>query len=364
MIEAVGLRKQFPVKAGYAAKRRFAGSTGGRRRWRIGRRSGADASARTTTAVAGVDLYVEAGEIFGFLGPNGAGKTTTVRMLATLLRPDAGQAKIAGFDLLTEPAAVRQRIGYVSQAGGADPFASPVASLMLQARLHGMNAVEARCRTDEMLERMGLTGVAQRPAISLSGGQQRRLAVALGLTHRPELLFLDEPTIGLDPVARAGLWDEVRQLNTDGTTIFLTTHYLEEADSLCHRLGIIDTGRIVAEGTPAELKRAIVGDVLQVPLAPGRPADLEADLGAFPFVRKVSTGAEHLRIYVDDTDAAVPAVRRALESHGLGAQPITLMSASLDDVFLEHTGRSIGDGAALLRPGSAPSRALPIESEE
>ncbi|MEV0143546.1 MULTISPECIES: ATP-binding cassette domain-containing protein [unclassified Nonomuraea] len=206
-------------------------------------------------AVRGVDLTVEAGEIVGFLGPNGAGKTTTMRMLTTLLPPTSGTATVAGHDLLADPAGVRRRIGYVSQGGGVNLAAPQDGELRLQAMLYGLSREEARERVAGVLDRLELTGMEHLPGGALSGGQRRRFDLAFGLLHRPPLLFLDEPTTGLDPQSRAHLWDHIRALRADhGMTVFLTTHYLDEADALCDRLLIIDGGRIVAEGSPAELK--------------------------------------------------------------------------------------------------------------
>ncbi|MEU9836539.1 ATP-binding cassette domain-containing protein [Streptosporangium sp. NPDC048047] len=206
-------------------------------------------------AVRGVDLAVEAGEIVGFLGPNGAGKTTTMRMLTTLLRPSGGTAVVAGHDLLADPRSVRRRIGYVSQGGGVSPAVPVGEELGLHAALYGMRPAEARGRIRELLDRFELTGLETRPGAALSGGQRRRFDLVFGLVHAPALLFLDEPTTGLDPQSRAHLWDHVRRLREEeGLTVFLTTHYLEEADTLADRLFIIDHGVIVAEGTPAELK--------------------------------------------------------------------------------------------------------------
>ncbi|WP_344567584.1 ABC transporter ATP-binding protein [Streptomyces axinellae] len=207
-------------------------------------------------AVRGIDLTVARGEILGFLGPNGAGKTTTLRMLVTLLPPSGGEARVAGHDLRADPAAVRARIGYVAQAGGLDPACGVREELLTQARLHRMTRPQARQRAGELAEELALTALLDRPTAALSGGQRRRLEIALGLVHRPEVLFLDEPTTGLDPVSRAELWQLVRRIRRDhGTTVFLTTHYLDEADALCDRVVVIDEGRTIAEGTPAALKR-------------------------------------------------------------------------------------------------------------
>ena len=214
----------------------------------------------TVEAVAGVDLRVSAGEIFGFLGPNGAGKTTTLRMLATLIRPTAGEATVAGVDLLREPHLVRQRIGYVPQGGSTDPAETGRGELVIQGRLYGMSGSDAKARAAEVLGALELEGAADRPTGTYSGGMRRRLDVGLGIVHRPQVLFLDEPTTGLDPESRAVMWQEVRRLAAGGLTLLLTTHYLEEADQLAQRIAIVDGGRIVAAGTPAELKRAIPGE--------------------------------------------------------------------------------------------------------
>ncbi|MFI6107885.1 ABC transporter ATP-binding protein [Streptomyces sp. NPDC051310] len=211
-------------------------------------------------AVRGIDLTVEAGEILGFLGPNGAGKTTTLRMLTTLLPPTGGAATVAGHDLVADPAGVRRRIGYVAQSGGVDLSVSVREELVTQGRLYRLSAAQAAARADELAEELGLTGLLDRPCAALSGGQRRRLDIAMGLTHRPDVLFLDEPTTGLDPGSRADLWRLVRRLrDTYGTTVFLTTHYLDEADELSDRLVVVDRGAVVAEGTPAALKERHAG---------------------------------------------------------------------------------------------------------
>jgi ABC-2 type transport system ATP-binding protein len=299
-------------------------------------------------AVRGVNLTVAAGEAFGFLGPNGAGKTTTLRMLATLLQPSGGTACIGGHDLLREPAQVRTVIGYVGQAGGVDNEASGHDNLMLQARLCGLGGAVARTRVADVLERLELASFAGRLAKTYSGGQRRRLALALGMVHRPALLFLDEPTVGLDPQSRARLWDELRELRAAGTTIFLTTHYLDEVDALCNRLAIIDDGRIVAEGEPDELKRRVAGDVITVTVAGedgtgDRAADL---LRAQPWVRDVRPEDGALRAYVDHGEQALPAVLRLLDGAGCRVERLSLTRASLDDVFLQQTGRSLRDSDA------------------
>ena len=296
-------------------------------------------------AVRGVDLRVEAGAIFGFLGPNGAGKTTTLRMLATLLTPTAGTATIAGADLAREPRAVRARIGYVPQGGSTDPAETGRGELILQARLYGMDGAAARDRAAAVLATLELEDAADRPTSTYSGGMRRRLDVGLGIVHRPAVLFLDEPTTGLDPQARARMWDEIRNLRELGTTVFLTTHYLEEADALADRLAIIDHGRIVAEGTADELKRQVAGDVITL----GVDGAVEHVLDAIrdqPFVREASGEGGLVRLYVDGGDTAVPHLIRILDGAGLQPRTLTLARPSLDDVFLRQTGRSLRDEAA------------------
>jgi ABC-2 type transport system ATP-binding protein len=292
-------------------------------------------------AVAGVDLAVAEGEIFGFLGPNGAGKTTTLRMLCTLLPPSGGSAKVVGFDLVAEPGEVRRRIGYVSQTGGSFEELTARIELVVQGRLYGMSKAEAAARAAELLRVLELEDCADRSVRSYSGGQKRRLDVALGLVHRPQLLFLDEPTTGLDPQSRARMWDEVRRLRDQGTTVFLTTHYLEEADVLCDRLAIIDHGRIVAEGTPEELKRQVAGDVITVGLGPGADGAIFGLLRAQPFVREATVDDGLVRLYVDRGETAMPQILRLLDARGVTVISLALSRPSLDDVFLRKTGRSL-----------------------
>src|SRR4051794_5407525 len=297
-------------------------------------------------AVRGVDLDVRAGEIFGFLGPNGAGKTTTLRMLATLLTPTAGTATVAGADLIREPQLVRRRIGYVPQGGSTDPAETGRGELVLQGRLYGMDKSTAKARAAEVLAALDLDSAADRPTGTYSGGMRRRLDIGLGIIHRPAVLFLDEPTTGLDPQARARMWDEVRALREGGTTVFLTTHYLEEADALADRLAIIDHGKIVAEGTGDELKRQVAGDVVTI----GVDGDAEAVLAVVrgqPFVREASSDDDLVRLYVEQGDQAVPLLIRVLDAAGLQARTLTLARPSLDDVFLRQTGRSLRDEAAV-----------------
>ena len=296
-------------------------------------------------AVRGVDLVVGAGEIFGFLGPNGAGKTTTLRMLATLLPPTSGEATVAGADLRRQPQQVRERIGYVPQGGSTDPAETGRGELVLQGRLYGMDRSTAERRASEVLASLELQDAADRKLATYSGGMRRRLDVGLGIVHRPSVLFLDEPTTGLDPQARARMWDEIRRLRDGGTTVFLTTHYLEEADALADRLAIIDHGRIVAAGTADELKRQVAGDVVTLGVN-GATESVLAAVRTQPFVREASGEDGVVRLYVDRGETAVPQLLRLLDGAGLEAASIALHRPSLDDVFLRQTGRSLRDDAA------------------
>jgi ABC-2 type transport system ATP-binding protein len=296
-------------------------------------------------AVRGVDLDVRAGEIFGFLGPNGAGKTTTLRMLATLLLPTSGHATVAGVDLAREPQEVRRRIGYVPQGGSTDPAETGRGELVIQGRLYGMDKKAAATRAVEVLEALDLTAAADRRTGTYSGGMRRRLDVGLGIVHRPSVLFLDEPTTGLAPQARARMWDEIRALQERGTTVFLTTHYLEEADALADRLAIIDHGKIVAEVTADALKRQVAGDVITLGIDGDREQIL-ATVRDQAFVREASSEDELIRLYVDQGETAVPQILRILDGAGLSARTITLARPSLDDVFLRQTGRSLREEPA------------------
>ncbi|MBV9660190.1 MAG: ATP-binding cassette domain-containing protein [Acidimicrobiales bacterium] len=299
---------------------------------------------RVVEAVKGIDFAVEQGEIFGFLGPNGAGKTTTQRMLTTLLPIDAGVAQVAGCDVARLPAQVRARIGYVSQLGGADNLATGRENLMLQARLYGAAKSDARQRVGEVLAAMDIGAIADRKVKTYSGGQRRRLDVALGIVHQPEVLFLDEPSTGLDPQNRANLWDHVRRLRETGTTIFMTTHYLEEADSLCDRIMIIDHGQIVADGTPQDLKRQALGDSVLLTVGSNDQTSARQLLERADFVKEVSSDGEGLRLYVHDGKAALPDIFRLLDSQRIAVRTVSLSEPTLDDVFLAKTGRSLRDG--------------------
>jgi ABC-2 type transport system ATP-binding protein len=301
----------------------------------------------TVEAVQGVDLNVAAGEIFGFLGPNGAGKTTTLRMLATLLVPTSGEATVAGVDLRREPQEVRRRIGYVPQGGSTDPAETGRGELVIQGRLYGMSKADASTRAAEVLDTLDLTAAADRGTGTYSGGMRRRLDVGLGIVHRPQVLFLDEPTTGLDPQARARMWDEIRKLRAGGTTVFMTTHYLEEADALADRLAIIDHGKIVATGTADELKQAVAGDVVTIGVN-GAGERVLGLLDTVPFVREASHDIADglVRLYVDRGELAVPQLLRMLDSAGLAPTSISLHKPSLDDVFLRQTGRSLREEPA------------------
>src|ERR1700678_128130 len=300
---------------------------------------------RTVEAVRGVDLSVGDGEIVGFLGPNGAGKTTTLRMLTTLLRPTAGTATVAGADLLRDPLGVRKRIGYVPQAigqtmGGTDPSCLALEELLDQAGLYHLRADQAHQRAELLISQLDLTGLERRLVKTLSGGQRRRLEIALGLVHQPPLVFLDEPTTGLDPQSRSNLWEHIGRLRSDlGTTVFLSTHYLDEADALCTRVFVIDNGVIVADGTPDELKRRVSGDVVTLRVG-GTTEAARSLLGAQPIVREISVADEALRLTVERGEEALPALLRVLDGAGITLQSINLSRPTLDDVFLTLTGRS------------------------
>jgi ABC-2 type transport system ATP-binding protein len=298
---------------------------------------------QTIEAVKGVDLTVQEGEIFGFLGPNGAGKTTTLRMLATLLPPSGGDATVAGADLRRESGKVRERIGYIGQQGGTDIGVIGREELVLQCRLYGMSKRDAVARAAELIRILELEDCADRKTGTYSGGQRRRLDIGIGLAHRPQLLFMDEPTTGLDPQSRARMWDEIQRLRGEGTTVFITTHYMDEADALCDRLAIIDHGQIVAEGTPDELKRQVAGDVVTIGVN-----DMERAIGLLrnePWVREAGTDDGQIRLYVERGEAAMPHILRILDSNGLELKTLALHRPSLDDVFLRQTGRSLRESA-------------------
>jgi ABC-2 type transport system ATP-binding protein len=292
-------------------------------------------------AVRDIDLMVSSGEVFGFLGPNGAGKTTTVRMLCTLLPPTAGSATVAGLDVVENPAAVRRRIGVALQEIGLDPVQTGRELLELQCGLYGITGRRGRERAEELLELVGLTDAADRRTKTYSGGMKRRLDLASALVHSPVVLFLDEPTTGLDPASRLTIWDEVRRINADGATVFLTTQYLEEADKLCDRLAIIDDGRIVAEGTPEQLKAEMGHDVVSVSLNGADIATTEAALTGLPGLERVVAEPDALALYVEDGASSIAEIVRRLDNDRIRVGAIAVARPSLDDVFLKATGRRL-----------------------
>jgi ABC-2 type transport system ATP-binding protein len=292
-------------------------------------------------ALDGLSLAVPAGTIFGLLGPNGAGKSTTVRILTTLSRPDGGSARVAGLDVLAEPVRVRHAIGVVAQRHGLDPEATGRENLTLQGEFYAITGADLRARVGDALERFGLVDAADRPAKTYSGGMQRRLDLAMGLIHGPRVLFLDEPTTGLDPEARADIWHEIERLARDERmTILLTTHYLEEADRLASQLAIVDRGRIVAEGSPDALKSQLEGDRIQVELVDAHDGAARQALAGVNGVGDAALEGRTLHARARDGAAAIPAVLAALDAHGVKAASVTLARPSLDDVYLRHAGRS------------------------
>jgi ABC-2 type transport system ATP-binding protein len=292
-------------------------------------------------ALDGLSLAVPAGTIFGLLGPNGAGKSTTVRILTTLSRADSGSARVAGVDVLDEPVRVRHAIGVVAQKHGLDPEATGRENLTLQGEFHAITGADLRERVADALERFGLGDAADRQAKTYSGGMQRRLDLAMGLIHRPQVLFLDEPTTGLDPEARAEIWHEIERMARDERiTILLTTHYLEEADRLASRLAIVDRGRIVAEGSPDTLKSELEGDRIAVELDDVDDAAARLALARVDGVGDAALEGRTLHARARDGAAAIPAVLAALDAHGVKVASVTLARPSLDDVYLRFAGRS------------------------
>lgn len=290
----------------------------------------------TVRAVDGVDLQVNQGEIFGFLGPNGAGKSTTVRVLTTLLKPSAGSATVAGFDVATQADQVRRSIGVALQDAAIDPLMTGRELLDLQSVLYGIPKTRARERGEELLERVGLTAAADRRVGTYSGGMRRRLDLALSLVHEPSVLFLDEPTTGLDPMSRLTLWEEVRRLNREGTTVLLTTQYLEEADQLADRIAIIDHGKIVREGVPRDLKSAVGAPTLLIDVDSTHAESARSVLARFGDLRPTSEGT--LGVGLAQGAEAVASVIRSLDEAGVHVRHLELNEPSLDDVFAEATG--------------------------
>ena len=300
-------------------------------------------------AVDGIDFEVDAGEIFGFLGPNGAGKTTTIKMLNTLIQPTSGTAAVAGFDIRENPAKVRKRIGYVAQDVGVDERATGRENLTLYGHFYRIDGNTIKERVKEIFELVDLAGYEDKMVSTYSGGMRKRLDIGMGLIHRPDVIFLDEPTVGLDPQTRAHIWDYIRNLaKAMGVTIFLTTHYMEEADNLADRIAIIDRGKLIAMGTPGELKQSISGDVVTLSLLTAGDDDYnklmkrtESALSAKPFVIGTQAMDGELAVYVDNGESAVPGIMRLLDNQGIEVRTISVSRPSLDSVFLKYTGRTI-----------------------
>lgn len=295
---------------------------------------------KTVEAVKGISLAVKSGEIFGFLGPNGAGKTTTLRMLTTLLPIDEGEVKIGKYDVRRNPKEVRRHIGYVSQLGGADMEATGRENLMLSGRLYGMTRRVVEKQLELLVQLLDLGDIMGRLVKTYSGGQRRRLEIAMGILHKPDVLFLDEPTTGLDPQNRNNLWEHIRKLKSAGMTIFLTTHYLEEADVLCDRLCIMDRGIIVAEGTPQLLKSDICGDLVSI-----KPKKINQNVKALfdneDDVLDIQIEGGKTNLYVRNGAIAIPKILDKLKVNGIELESVSLSQPSLDDVFLKKTGKSL-----------------------
>ncbi len=296
-------------------------------------------------ALDGLSFTVEAGAIFGLLGPNGAGKSTTIKILNTLSSPDSGSARVAGFDVLREPERVRRAIGCVAQKSGVDPEATGRENLTLQGRIYGLRGQELKDHVEELLKRFRLSEAADSVARTYSGGMQRKLDIAMGLVHRPRVLFLDEPTTGLDPEARAGLWEDISRLaNEDGITVLLTTHYLEEADQLARRLAIVDRGKLVVEGTPDQLKGELLGDAIHIEFASAETESRVRDaLENLDGVSEILVDGHSLHARAAQGATAVPGMLVALESKGLKVASVKVARPSLDDVYLHYTGRTFSE---------------------
>ncbi len=320
VIETKGLRKTFISKE------------------RGGKKNGK----KEVEAVKSIDLIVRKGQIFGFLGPNGAGKSTTQKMLSTLLCPTSGEAKVLGYDLANQQEKIRQNVGCVSQAGGADQGSTGTENLVLQAQLYGIEPVTAKKSAAEFAERFQMTSFISRTASTYSGGQKRRLDIALGMIHHPQLLLLDEPTTGLDPQSRAYLWGEIKKLKSEGVTIFLTTQYMDEADKLCDTIAIIDNGKIVITGTPGELKSSVGGDTIVFSFQSEETArNAQTLLNATVQSEKIQSINKTVHLTIKDGERKIADLLRSLDAKNLETQTVTLSRPSLDDVFLKYTGRSL-----------------------
>jgi ABC-2 type transport system ATP-binding protein len=308
------------------------------------------AKKETIEAVKGIDLEIAAGELVAFLGPNGAGKSTTLRMLTTLLKPSSGTATVAGLDVLADPAGVRSRIGYIGQGNGGGHSFRVIDEMVMQGRFYGMNTADARARAEELLTSLDLADLAKRTVIKLSGGQRRRMDVALGLMHSPRLLFLDEPSTGMDPQNRANLWEHIQRMRAEhGTTIVLTTHYMDEADAMSERVIVIDHGTIIADNTPARLKADLAGDLLAVEVAAGSAAAVRGLLGRTAaegeLDESAADGVVRFQLRLTSGSRLAPDLLRQMHEAGAPALSLELKPPTLDDVFLELTGRSLREGA-------------------
>ncbi len=312
----------------------------------------------TVQAVRGLTLDVDEGELVAFLGPNGAGKSTSLRMLTTLLVPTSGTASVAGFDVVADPGSVRQRIGYVGQGHGAADDQQVRDEVVTQGRSYGMSRVDAAARADELIESLELTPLAKRKASTLSGGQRRRLDVAIGMVHAPRLLFLDEPSTGLDPQSRANLWEHLVRLREEhGTTIFLTTHYLEEADAMAERVLVIDEGRVIADGSPEELKAGMAGDLITIGTSSPADASRAAMVaGRLDSPREITIDGSTVRLRTVGGATALPGLLRALDAVDINAVSAEVKRPTLDDVFLELTGRSLRDAGDIVADSIKPTQ--------
>jgi ABC-2 type transport system ATP-binding protein len=305
-------------------------------------------------ALDGLSFTVEAGAVFALLGPNGAGKSTTIKILNTLSSPDSGSAMVAGFNVLKEPERVRRAIGCVAQKSGVDPEATGRENLTLQGRIHGLRGQTLKSHVDKLLNRFRLTEAADLVARTYSGGMQRKLDIAMGLVHRPRVLFLDEPTTGLDPEARAGLWDDISRLaNEDGITVLLTTHYLEEADQLARRLAIVDRGKLVVEGTPDQLKGELLGDAIHIEFASAEAeSNVRGALNLLDGLSEIVVDGHSLHSRAAQGATAVPGMLAALESNGLKVASVKVARPSLDDVYLHYTGRTFSEAEQANQKGA------------